>query len=227
MLKSLFLIIALAATCFAQEEEEQKNANTAAQQRRTRARQTANANKEVTKDQTTKNANAARSDTRRVSEASRNLNANAQSAQEDPTSRGVVAAFNALLNGIRRANVEAVTNAYWKSSQLLLFNNNGTVTRGWEQMHENRASSYPEMKDVKLDIKDMRVQMLGRDSALITCLWMQSQTFRGKPESASGRMTIIFRRIGDAWKAIHLHTSPDAPDPSRLLPSERTGASKT
>jgi ketosteroid isomerase-like protein len=94
-------------------------------------------------------------------------------------------------------------------------------------MHENRASSYPEMKDVKLDIKDMRVQMLGRDSALITCLWMQSQTFRGKPESASGRMTIIFRRIGDAWKAIHLHTSPDAPDPSRLLPSERTGASKT
>jgi ketosteroid isomerase-like protein len=134
----------------------------------------------------------------------------------------VLAAFNALLDGIRRADVNAVTGIYWNSPQLLLFNNNGTVTRGWEQMRENRASSYPEMKDVKLDVRDVRTQMLGREGALLTCLWTQSQTFRGTPETATGRMTIIFRNVGGAWKAIHLHTSPDRPDPSRLLPSEQT-----
>lgn len=136
--------------------------------------------------------------------------------------RGVLAAFNALLDGIRRANVNAVTAAYWNSPQLILFNNNGTVTRGWEQMRANRASSYPEMKDVKLEVRDMRTQMLGRDGAVVTCLWTQSQTFRGSPETATGRMTIVFRNTGGAWKAIHLHTSPDRPDPSRLLPSEQT-----
>ena len=134
----------------------------------------------------------------------------------------VLDTFNALLDGIRAADVKVVTGIYWNSPQLVLFNNNGTVTRGWEQMRKNRESSYPEMKNVVLDVRDVHVTMLGRDAALITCLWTQSQNFRGADETASGRMTIVFRHIGNAWKAIHLHTSPDAPDASRVLPSEQT-----
>jgi ketosteroid isomerase-like protein len=134
----------------------------------------------------------------------------------------VLAAFNNLLDGIRHADVKAVTSAYQNTSRLVLFNNNGTVTRGWDQMKQNREASYPEMKDVKLDVKDLRVTMLGRDAALITCTWTQSQMFRGAPETASGRMTIVFRKVGKDWKAIHLHTSPDKQDPSRVMPSEQT-----
>jgi len=136
------------------------------------------------------------------------------------TPSGVLAAFNSLLEGIRHANVDAVANAYWNSPRLVLFNNNGTVTRGWEQMRQNRASSYAEMKDVKLDVRDLRVLMLGRDGAVVSCLWTQSQTFRGTPETATGRMTIVFRRVGKEWKAVHLHTSPDAAQPERVMPSE-------
>ena len=145
----------------------------------------------------------------------------AKRAATNPTSKDVLAAFNVLLDGIRKADVDMVTGVYWNSPQLVLFNNNGTVTRGWEQMRKNRESSYPNMKDVKLDVKDVRVQMLGRDGAVVTCLWTQSQTYRETPETATGRMTMVFRRIGTAWKGVHLHTSPDAPDPSRLLPSEQ------
>lgn len=141
---------------------------------------------------------------------------------KDPLTEGVVAAFDNLIEGIRRADVNAVTAVYWNSPQLILFNNNGTVTKGWEQMRKNRESSYPEVKDVKIEVRDRRVQMLGRDGAVVTCLWTQSQTFRGTPETASGRMTMVFRRAGTTWKAIHLHTSPDAPDPARVLPSEQT-----
>lgn len=140
----------------------------------------------------------------------------------DATAEGVVAAFDDLIEGIRRADVNAVTSVYWNSPQLSLFNYNGTVTRGWEQMRRNRESSYPELKDVKIEIRDRRVQLLGRDGAVVTCLWTQSQTYRGTPETATGRMTLVFRRVGNAWKAIHLHTSPDTPDPSRVPPSEQT-----
>jgi ketosteroid isomerase-like protein len=142
-------------------------------------------------------------------------------ASETPGSQSVVAAFNALINGIRRADVKAVSNVYWNSPRLLLFNNNGTVTKGWEQMRKNRESSYRDMKDVKLDVRDLAITMLGRDGAVVTCLWTQSQTFNGAPETATGRMTLVFRRIGKDWKAIHLHTSPDRPDPSRVMPSEQ------
>lgn len=142
-------------------------------------------------------------------------------ASETPGSQSVVAAFNALVNGIRRADVKSVSNIYWNSPRLLLFNNNGTVTKGWEQMRKNRESSYREVKDVKLDVRDLAITMLGRDGAVLTCLWTQSQTYSGAPETATGRMTLVFRRIGKDWKAIHLHTSPDRPDPSRVLPSEQ------
>lgn len=151
----------------------------------------------------------------------------AAASKTDPTLKEVRAAFDALLDGIRKADVDIVTGIYWNSPQLVLFNNNGTVTRGWDQMRKNRESSYPNLKDVKLTERDVRVQMLGRDGAVVTCLWTQSQTYKDVPETASGRMTIVFRHIGTAWKAVHLHTSPDAPDPSRLLPSEQATPTAT
>jgi len=64
--------------------------------------------------------------------------------------------------------------------------------------------------------------MLGRDGAIVTCLWSQSQAYKGTPETASGRMTLVFKRVGTEWKVVHLHTSPDAPNPARVLPSEQT-----
>jgi ketosteroid isomerase-like protein len=143
-------------------------------------------------------------------------------ATETPGSQAVAAAFNALLNGIRHADVKAVSNVYWNSPRLLLFNSNGSVTKSWEQMRKNRESSYRDVKDVKLDVRDVSISMLGRDGAVVTCLWTQSQTYKGTPETASGRMTLVFKRVGNEWKAIHLHTSPDRPDPSRVMPSEQS-----
>ena len=143
-------------------------------------------------------------------------------ATEAPGSQSVVAAFNTLINGIRHADVKAVTSVYLESPRLILFNGNGTVTKGWDQMRRNRESSYPDIKDVKLDVRDVSITMLGREGAVVSCLWTQSQTFKGTPETATGRMTLVFKRVGRDWKAIHLHTSPDRPDPSRVLPSEQT-----
>jgi ketosteroid isomerase-like protein len=144
-----------------------------------------------------------------------------QPAAADSGSDAVLAAFNTLLDGIREANVDAVTGVYWNSPRLNLFNYNGTVTKGWEQMRKNRESSYPEMKDVKLDVKDVSVTMLGRDGAMVSCLWTQAQTYKGAPETVSGRMTLVFKRIGTAWKAIHLHSSSDTPNPVVVPPSEQ------
>lgn len=135
--------------------------------------------------------------------------------------RDVRATFDALLRAIEKTDVEAVMNFYWNSPQLLIYNNNGTVTRGWTQVHANLASLYPDLKDVKLAARDVKVQPLGPDAALLTCAWTQAQAFRDTPETNSGRMTLLFRRTGGAWKIAHRHTSPDAPDPSRLPTSEQ------
>jgi ketosteroid isomerase-like protein len=145
----------------------------------------------------------------------------APAPQQAPGSEGVLAAFNALLNGIRHANVKEVMDVYWNNSQLNLFNYNGTVTKSWEQVRKNRESSYPEIKDVKLEVRDVSITMLGPAGAIVTCQWTQSQTYKGAPETVSGRMTLAFKRIGNAWKAIHLHSSPDNPNPAVIPPSEQ------
>lgn len=151
----------------------------------------------------------------------------AAAAQQAPGSEGVLAAFNNLLDGIRHANVKEVMAVYWNNPQLNLFNYNGTVTKTWEQVRKNRESSYPEIKDVKLDTRDVSITMMGTTGAIVTCLWTQSQTYKGAPETVSGRMTLVFKRTNNAWKAIHLHSSPDNPNPAVIPPSERPSPSPT
>ena len=140
------------------------------------------------------------------------------------TPETVQSAFNKIIDGIRKANVDLVMGGYLKDPSLVFFNYNGTTTKGWEQMHQNREGSYRDMKDVKLDIRDYHAVMLGQNGAVVTCLWTQTQTFKGAPDTASGRMTLVFKRVGTSWKAVHLHTSPDRPDPSRVPASEQTAS---
>src|SRR4030095_16545338 len=128
---------------------------------------------------------------------------------------------------IRNADVKAVSSVYLNSPRLILFNNNGSVNKSWEQMRKNGASSYTDMENVRLGVRVLSIPMRGRDVALVSCLWTQSQTYKGTPETATGRMTLVFKRVGNNWKAIHLHTSPDRTDPSRVLPSEQAPAASS
>jgi ketosteroid isomerase-like protein len=180
---------------------------------------TATATTQETTTTTTTTVTPARSRARRTTPA-----VSAQAATVNPAGAAQVrAAFDKLLDGIRQSSVEQVMGVYWNSPRLAVFNNNGTVTRGATDYRSTREQIYAKVTgDVNLTVRDVRVEMLGRDGAIVHCLWTQEQTANGASESATGRMTVAFQRVGTEWKAVHTHTSPDAPDPSRLLPSERT-----
>ena len=140
----------------------------------------------------------------------------------DPT-KDVRAAFDRLIDGIKTADAAKVMSVYNKSEDILFFNNNGSVTRGWETMKANREASYKNVANVSLEPTGVKIEMLGANSAYLTCKWKQQQEYNGKLETASGRMTLVFQKIGKEWKVVHLHTSPDNPDATRpVLTSERT-----
>lgn len=136
--------------------------------------------------------------------------------------KDVEAVFNRLTEGIKQVDATKVMSVYDNTDRILFFNNNGSATISWENMKKNREASYAKTKNVSLDITGLRVEMLGKDAAYVTCKWKQQQEYDGKLESASGRMTLVFRLIGKDWKVVHLHTSPDNPDTTRpVFPSER------
>ena len=145
----------------------------------------------------------------------------AGAAKPDP-SKGVRDAFDRLVEGIKQVDATKLMSVYENSDRTLFFNNNGSVTMGWTQMKENRDSSFAKTKNVTLETTGVRVEMLSPTSAYVSFKWKQQQEYDGKLETASGRTTLIFKKIGKEWKAVHLHTSPDNPGPTRpVLDSER------
>ncbi len=138
------------------------------------------------------------------------------------STKGVRDAFDRLIDGVKQVDVDKVMGAYEKSDSLLIFNNNGTATNGWDNVKANVTATYAKLTNVTIDITGLRVEMLGPRSAYLTCKWKQTQENDGKLESAAGRMTLVFRLIGKDWKIVHRHTSPDRPDATRpVFPSER------
>lgn len=139
----------------------------------------------------------------------------------DPT-KPIHDVIDRLVEGIRQSDADKAMSVYDNSDRILFFNNNGTVTQGWKTMKDLRTESYAKAKNVTLDITGLRIEMLGPTAAYATCKWKQSQETDGKLETSSGRMTLVFQKIGKDWKVVHLHTSPDAPAANRpVLPSER------
>lgn len=208
MIKAINLLLGFALTCGVVCAQNSNSSTTTTERPRTNTNRTKPV---VTETQAPAKTTAAKETPKKP----------ATTAQDTAGSDGVLAAFNKLLDGIRHANVNEVTSVYWNNPRLNLFNYNGSVTKGWEQVRKNRESSYPEIKNVKLDVRDVSVTMLGPSGAVVTCQWTQSQEYKGAPETASGRMTLVFKRIGTAWKAIHLHSSPDSPNPASIPPSEQ------
>src|SRR5690242_15070091 len=97
----------------------------------------------------------------------------------DP-SKDVRAAFDRLVEGIKTADAAKVMSVYAKTDDILFFNNNGSVTRGWETMRANREASYKNVANVSLEPTGVRIEMLGATAAYLTCKWKQSQEFGGK-----------------------------------------------
>lgn len=142
-------------------------------------------------------------------------------AKADPA-KGVHDAFDRLVDGIKQSDADKVMSAYDKSNSLLIFNNNGTATIGWDNVKTNVTAAYAKVSNVTLEITGLKILMLGPRGAYVTCKWKQSQENDGKLENASGRMTLVFKLVGKDWKIIHRHTSPDKPDATRpVFPSER------
>ena len=139
----------------------------------------------------------------------------------DPT-KGVHDAFDRLIEGIKQVDAAKVMDAYENSPRLMVFNNNGTTTIGWESVNTNVRLAYSKISNVTIDISGLQISMLGNNGAYVFCRWKQTQENEGKLEDASGRMTLVYKLVGKDWKITHRHTSPDNPAASRpVFPSER------
>ena len=145
----------------------------------------------------------------------------AAAGTNDPA-KGPRDTFERLVEGIKQVDAAKVMSTYEKSDRLLVFNNNGSATIGYDTVKSNTESAYAKVSNVTLEITGLRVEMLGKTAAYVSCKWKQSQENNGTVENSAGRMTLVLKLVGKDWKITHRHTSPDRPDATRpVFPSER------
>src|SRR5437763_16068259 len=80
----------------------------------------------------------------------------AAAQKSDPT-KPVHDAFDRLIDGIKTADAEKVMSVYENTPRILFFNNNGSVTQGWDSMKALREQSTAKTKNVSIDITGLRI----------------------------------------------------------------------
>jgi uncharacterized protein (TIGR02246 family) len=127
---------------------------------------------------------------------------NACAADSEAAIKHVLAAQQDAWN---RHDLDAFMSGYWNSPELTFFSG-AKETRGWQATLERYRATYnsPGHAMGKLDFSDLRIEMLGPETAFVRGAWHLTMPEGKNPQ---GKFTLIFRKFGDGWKIIHDHTS--------------------
>jgi ketosteroid isomerase-like protein len=104
-----------------------------------------------------------------------------------------------------RHDLDAFMTGYWKSPDLTFFSG-GTENHGWQAAMDRYKARYqsPGHEMGKLEFANLRVEMLGADSAFVRGEWHLTMSDGKTPH---GLFTLVFRKFPDGWKIVHDHTS--------------------
>lgn len=127
---------------------------------------------------------------------------NAYAADSESAIKHVLTAQQEAWN---RHDLDGFMSGYWNSPDLTFFSG-AKETRGWQATLERYRATYnsPGHAMGKLDFSDLRIEMLGPETAFVRGAWHLTMPEGKNP---GGKFTLIFRKFGDGWKIIHDHTS--------------------
>ena len=113
--------------------------------------------------------------------------------------------LRAQVEAWNRHDLDGFVAGYWNSPELTFFSG-GQEHRGWQATLDRYRARYasPGHEMGKLEFSDLRVEMLGPDSAFVRGAWHLTMPDGKTPH---GLFTLVFRKFADGWKIVHDHTS--------------------
>jgi beta-aspartyl-peptidase (threonine type) len=122
-----------------------------------------------------------------------------------PSEKSVGAVLDRQVEAWNRGDLEAFMATYW-NSPALVFQSGATRTKGWQATRERYRRRYQgEGKEMgRLRFDELEILVVGPDAAFVRGRWPLAMMDGTKP---NGLFTLLLRRIGDAWKIVHDHTS--------------------
>jgi ketosteroid isomerase-like protein len=115
-----------------------------------------------------------------------------------------------LFDALDRKDVEALSQSLAREVQQV-----DEIARRWmrgaDALEAYFRAMMPMVNDIHSTISDVHETVQG-DIGFVTCWLEQDYTFEGKPTHVSAPTTLAFRRDGDAWKILLIHTVPLPPE---------------
>jgi ketosteroid isomerase-like protein len=104
-----------------------------------------------------------------------------------------------------RHDLDGFMAGYWNSPELTFFSQ-AKENLGWQAAMDRYRATYsgPGKEMGKLEFSNLRIEMLGPDSAFVRGAWLLTMPEGKTPH---GLFTLVFRKFPDGWKIIHDHTS--------------------
>jgi ketosteroid isomerase-like protein len=106
-----------------------------------------------------------------------------------------------------RGDLGGFMTGYWHSEELTFFSG-AHETHGWQAALDRYKKNYQgaghEMG--KLEFANLRIQMLGADSAFVRGEFHLTMADGKTPH---GIFTLVFRKFGDGWKIVHDHSAAE------------------
>jgi ketosteroid isomerase-like protein len=126
-------------------------------------------------------------------------------ASDDGGKAAIEQVLHAQQEAWNRHDLDAFMTSYWKSPELTFFSG-GTENHGWQAAMDRYKARYqsPGHEMGKLEFANLRVEMLGSDSAFVRGEWHLTMSDGKTPH---GLFTLVFRKFPDGWRIVHDHTS--------------------
>jgi ketosteroid isomerase-like protein len=101
----------------------------------------------------------------------------------------------------------AFMSGYWNSPDLTFFSG-AKEHNGWQATLDRYRATYdsPGHEMGKLEFSNLRIEMLGSDTAFVRGTWLLTMSDGKTPH---GLFTLVFRKFPDGWKIVHDHTSSE------------------
>jgi ketosteroid isomerase-like protein len=115
--------------------------------------------------------------------------------------------MNEQVEAWNSGDVEGFMQGYWNSPDMR-FVSGDNVERGWQAALDRYKKSYDSKAKMGfLTFKDLEINVLSKDSAVVLGSWNLDREVDGKKDNPHGKFTLIFRKFKTGWKIVHDHTS--------------------
>jgi len=102
-----------------------------------------------------------------------------------------------------RGDIDGFLNGYARSASTV-FISEDTITSGWQTVRDRYRKKYSSRSKMgTLTFSDLEITLLSSDSAMASGRWKLKRA----NDQPHGRFTLILKRLPEAWRIVHDHTS--------------------